>query len=181
MHIRVMTDPQAYLKTTGGGSGGAANTELARQLITGSLSAESQIAKAANSSAPNADAGGSVKLSRWSPMLLLTGPCADIYDEVRARFARERRRDRAMLSRALFLPRTQVVQELVRAREHAHEVRGGVQGGEGRGFAVCVRGCAVCVRRARARSPSRDGESGPRARRSVRRSPTTPSSRTASS
>ena len=139
MHIRVMTDPQAYLKTTGGGSGGAANTELARQLITGSLSAESQIAKAANSSAPNADAGGSVKLSRWSPMLLLTGPCADIYDEVRARFARERRRDRAMLSRALFLPRTQVVQELVRAREHAHEVRGGVQGGEGRGFAVCVR------------------------------------------
>ena len=46
MHIRVMTDPQAYLKTTGGGSGGAANTELARQLITGKLSAESQIAKA---------------------------------------------------------------------------------------------------------------------------------------
>ena len=149
MHIRVMTDPQAYLKTTGGGSGGAANTELARQLITGSLSAESQIAKAANSSAPNADAGGSVKLSRWSPMLLLTGPCADIYDEVRARFARERRRDRAMLSRALFLPRTQVVQELVRAREHAHEVRGGFK--EGRGGALqCVCGAVQCVCGARA-------------------------------
>ena len=84
MHIRVMTDPQAYLKTTGGGSGGAANTELARQLITGKLSAESQIAKAANGSAPDAGAGGAVKLSRWAPMLLLTGPCADIYDEARS-------------------------------------------------------------------------------------------------
>ena len=126
MHIRVMTDPQAYLKTTGGGSGGAANTELARQLITGKLSAESQIAKAANGSAPDAGAGGAVKLSRWAPMLLLTGPCADIYDEARSFRASVVSIARARCSAApYFLPRAQVVQELVRAREHAHEVRDG--------------------------------------------------------
>lgn len=104
MHIRVMTDPQAYMRATVSRDAGAVSTELARQLITGKISAESQVAKAAGlaegaAAAEGAESDGAarLKLSRWAPMMMLTGPCARIYDEV--------------------------VQELVRARERAHEVR----------------------------------------------------------
>ena len=42
MHIKVMTDPQAYLRASAPRDTGAVNTDLARQLITGKLSAEAQ-------------------------------------------------------------------------------------------------------------------------------------------
>merc|ERR1711998_218453 len=83
MHIRVMTDPQAYMRATVSRDAGAVNTDLARQLITGTISAESQIAKATQSAesevaaADNSD-GSRTKLSRWAPMMMLTGPCARI-------------------------------------------------------------------------------------------------------
>merc|ERR1711998_327084 len=38
MHIRVMTDPQAYMRATVSRDAGAVNTDLARQLITGTIS-----------------------------------------------------------------------------------------------------------------------------------------------
>ena len=94
MHIRVMTDPQAYMRATVAKDSSAVNTDLARQLITGTISAESQIANATKGNPAEAGADSSeaarLKLSRWAPMMMLTGPCARIYDEARLGVARRR-------------------------------------------------------------------------------------------